>query len=75
MTIQGLRPYEFEDKQGKVVKGVSVYCSFTDEHISGTGVEKFSISDEKLGDIALKLGMEVEPLYNKYGKISGLNIQ
>lgn len=75
MTVQGLRPYSMTAKDtGAVIEGVTVFCSFKDENIEGTGVEKFSISNEKLGDTPLKLGIEIEPLYNKYGKVSGIRL-
>lgn len=73
MKIIGLRPYCLKTKDtGEEIKGVTVFCSFTDKNVQGTAVEKFSITDSKLGQIPLDLGMEVEPLYSKYGKVAGI---
>ena len=72
MKIMGLRPYDFEDKSGKQIQGVSVHCAYEDERIVGVGVERFSISNDKLGKTKLELGMLIEPLYNKYGKVDGI---
>ena len=70
--IMGLRPYDFEDKNGKHIQGVSVHCAYESDKIVGVGVERFSISNDKLGKINLELGMLIEPLYNKYGKVDAI---
>lgn len=73
MKIVGLRPYSMTAKDtGEVINGVTVFCSFTDKNVQGQGVEKFSISDKKLGSVSLVLGMEIEPLYSKYSKVVGV---
>ena len=69
-TVQGYRPYNFTSKDtGELIKGMTVFCSFEDEKITGVGVDKFSISDAKLNGASLELGQKIEPLYNKYGKV------
>lgn len=75
-TVQGFRPYSFTAKEtGELVEGMSVFCSYvdeTDKHLIGVAVDKFSISNKKLGDFKLKPGMVIEPLYNKYGKVESI---
>lgn len=73
-TIQGLRSYNFKADDGKQLTGTTVFCSFNDVHIEGTGTDHFSISSIKLGDIKLKIGMVIEPLYNKYGKVDAIRV-
>lgn len=75
MKIQGLKPYSMTAKDtGELLEGVTLHCTFEDKHIFGNGVEKFSISKQKLDGIDLEPGMEVEPLYNKYGKVSSIRV-
>ena len=73
MKIMGLRSYDFKDNE-KQIQGVSVHCAYEDEKIAGLGVDRFSISNEKLGKTKLELGMLIEPLYNKYGKVDGIRV-
>ena len=74
MKIMGLRSYDFKGNNDKQVQGVSVHCAYEDEKIAGLGVDRFSISNEKLGKTKLELGMLIEPLYNKYGKVDGIRV-
>lgn len=75
-TVQGFRPYSFTSKEtGEVIEGTTVFCSYVDErdkHLIGVAVDKFSISNKKLGDFKLKTGMLIEPLYNRYGKVEAI---
>ncbi|NLH02396.1 MAG: hypothetical protein GX488_11055 [Clostridiales bacterium] len=74
-TVEGFRPYKITVREtGEVKEGVTVFCSYTDEHITGTGMEKFSISNDKLGVVSLKVGMLIAPIYNKYGKVDGISV-
>lgn len=74
-VVQGFRPYSFTTKEtGELLEGTTVFCSFEDEKITGSGVEKFSISNKKLGDFKLKVGQHIEAMYNKYGKVDGLRL-
>ena len=73
MTVQGYRTYEMTAKDtGKELKGITVFCSFEDKNITGQGVEKFSLSDEKRAGWVPTIGEEIEPIYNKYGKVDGI---
>lgn len=74
-TVEGFKPYKMTVREtGEVKEGVTVYCSYTNENITGVGMEKFSISNEKLGAVSLKVGMQIAPYYNKYGKIEGISV-
>ena len=75
LVVMGFRPYSFTAKEtGELLEGTTVFCSFKDEKITGSGVEKFSISNKKLGDFNLKVGQHIEALYNKYAKVDGLRL-
>ena len=72
-TVQGYRPYSMTAKDtGELIEGVTVFCSFENEKITGSGVEKLSISKKKLGDFKLAVGQQIETLYNKYGKVESI---
>lgn len=75
MTVEGLRPYDFEDeKSHERITGVTFFCAFKEEKIQGVGCKSFSVSMKKLGDYKPKIGDNVEPLYNEYGKVAGVRV-
>lgn len=76
MKIIGLRPYKMTAQDtGELIEGVTVHCTFEDDEIyGGVGVERFSISKEKLGDIGLEIGMEIRVGYNKYKRVDFIQV-
>lgn len=83
MIIISAREYDFTDKEsGERIQGYSCYGisqpSSTDKKTIGYSVEKFSINHEAFSrlDIAalIKNQTNVEPFYNRYGKIFDLKI-
>lgn len=74
MTIVGLKPYGFTTNDGKEMKGVSIFVTYEDENKKTIGIiaDKISITEENLGNTVLSVGMEIEPMYNKYGKVQSI---
>lgn len=74
-TVQGFRPYSMTAKDtGELIEGMTVFCSFEDENITGSGVEKLSISKKKMGEFVPQIGQQIIPIYNKYGKVEGISV-
>lgn len=72
MKLIGFRRVDFS-REGAEVHGYNLYCTYEDCHTEGEVAERLWVNDRVLvnaGD--LRVGCEVTPLYNKYGKIAGL---
>ena len=75
LTVEGTKPYFMTvPDTGEVKEGVTVFCSYEDEKILGRGVEKFSISSEKLEGQKLEMGDRINVYYNKYQKVDGVRL-
>lgn len=73
-TVLGVARYDFE-RDGQHLSGVTLYCSYKSERVTGLCTEKVSISDRILDGLLISVGDEVRFMYNKYGKVSGVEIQ
>lgn len=77
-TVVGIRPYEFDGKDGKPVKGISVYCiAQGDEHVTGQVTDKMSLSREALNKMnwSPAVGDVFIPFYNKYAKVGAVQLK
>ena len=75
MKVIGIRYVDFNAQDGKHVTGVSLFCSYPiTKNGSGVGVEKFFLSDAKLGYCGYKpeIGDEINVQYNRYGKVDSV---
>lgn len=62
-------------RDGSEVHGYNLYCTYPAPKMEGVVAERLWVNDRVLvnaGD--LRLGCEVTPLYNKYGRIAALDI-
>lgn len=73
MKLIGFRRVDIS-RQGAEVHGYNLFCTYLSDNVTGEEAERLWVSDKVLGDGAglLRVGAEVTPLYNKYGKIVGL---
>ena len=58
-------------RDGTEVHGYNLYCTYADPKTEGEACERLWVNDRVLvnaGD--LRVGCEVTPLYNKYGRIA-----
>lgn len=72
MKVIGFRNVDFTGKDGRPVRGMSLYLSQPiTKNGCGESVEKVFIPERFLnGTVAVPaLGDEVEPVYNKFGKV------
>lgn len=79
-SVLGVRPYSFkDDKTGKLIEGATLHVvnsSPDDEDVTGSIVERLSLSKPVMEDLARKcggiagvVGLSITPVYNKRGKI------
>lgn len=72
-NVIGLESVDYLNKSGKRVQGVKVHTQYRSEKCDGVCVESFYVNiDNWSNDV--KLGSNVEPLYNKYGKVQSLQL-
>ena len=60
-------------REGMEVHGYNLYCTYPDPKTEGEVCERLWVNDRALvnaGD--LRVGCDVTPLYNKYGKIASV---
>lgn len=78
MTIIGLKPEQFQAKDGTEIRGKTIYVNIP---IKGSGEgyagERLFLSEAKLSklDFLPAIGQKILPLYNKYGKVQTLSLQ
>lgn len=72
-TVAGIRKVDFLDKEGKAVRGETIFLSKPIDAKMGTGIEfeKAFFSEERLAAMTYKpeVGDQVEVLYSRRGKI------
>ena len=74
--VVGFRPVNFKDKQtGVPVSGFSLFLQRDpmDDRVQGQEVDKIFISSEYVR-YTPELGDEIVLIYNKYGKISSIQV-
>lgn len=74
--VVGFRPVNFKDKQtGALVSGFSLFLQRDpmDDRVQGQEVDKIFISSEYVR-YTPELGDEIVLIYNKYGKISSIQV-
>lgn len=69
-TLVGARHVSFTDN-GREIKGTRLFATFKDDHVQGLGCESFWVpSSVQMPE--LKLNMNFDVTYNKYGKVAGI---
>ncbi len=71
-TIMGIRRTAFDTKDGKEVRGTSLYFSYPGKDMLGVMCDKAFVPD-RIQLPELKPGMNVMLLYNKYGKVEAVS--
>ena len=76
MEIVGIRPASFTASDGTKIEGKTVYVTepMTAPNALGKATDRFFLSQKKLDELGftLSIGMEVDVLYNRYGKVATL---
>lgn len=75
MELIGVRLVDFKAEDGNQITGVRLFCLGDMIEINGSGraCESFFVSQKNLPKIP-QLGSNIEPIYNKYGKVQCINI-
>lgn len=75
MKLIGFRRVDVSRKDMDL-HGYNLFCAYSADKVTGEVVERLWVSDRVLGDGAgfLRVGAEVTPRYNKYGKIVAIEI-
>lgn len=74
MKLIGFRRVDIS-REGAEVHGYNLYCTYEDRNVEGEVAERLWVNDRVMvnaGD--LRVGCEVTPRYNKYGKIAAIEI-
>lgn len=71
-TVLGKRLVSFTAKDGKEVKGVSLYLGYETEGVEGMAADKVFIPAAKLPKNDIVVGSEVDVLFNRYGKVEAI---
>ncbi len=71
MTLMGLRPVKFQNKEGKLIEGTTLYTAFEDEKggVIGRKCEKFFANVDVELPTDLESGDKVEITFDYKGKI------
>lgn len=69
MLVLGIKNVHFKADDGRIIDGVTLYGSYDLADVDGVATDKAFISSEKLNGLEVKVGDDVELLYNKYGKV------
>lgn len=72
MKVIGFRYVDFTGQDGRPVRGMSLYLSQQiSKNGSGEAAEKVFLSERLLNVLSVTpaLGDEVEPVYNRFGKV------
>lgn len=76
--IGGLEHKSFTTKEGDTIEGVSLYVTDKIPPQRGEGCmgDRIFLSKNKLNDLSFvpAVGMDIEVLYNKYGKVSTIRL-
>jgi hypothetical protein len=76
--IDGLEHKNFTTQKGDTIEGVSLYVTDKIPPQRGEGCmgDRIFLSKNKLNDLSFvpAVGMDIEVLYNKYGKVSTIRL-
>lgn len=75
MKLVGYRRVDISRKEdGSEIHGYNLYCTYPSQNVTGEATERLWVHDKVLGDGAafLRVGAEITPVYNKFGKIAGI---
>ena len=71
MTLMGLRPVKFQNKEGGIIEGTTLYTAFDDKKggVIGKKCEKFFVNVDIELPADLECGDKVEITFDYKGKI------
>ena len=73
-TVLGKRIVSFTGKDGKEVKGVSLYLGYETEGVEGMAADKVFIPAARLPKNDIVVGTEVDVLFDRRGKVDCIRV-
>lgn len=74
MKVVGIGPLRKGTFNGFEYESRSIYCTYTSDSVEGIATYKLSCP-ARIDISELKIGSEITPSYNRYGKLERLNIE
>lgn len=77
MKVIGFSDRSFTSKDtGALIEGMYIYVSFENNRTTGSACDRLYVSRHRLDESGYypSLGDDIEPLYNRYGKITGIHL-
>lgn len=77
MKVIGFSERSFTSKDtGALIEGMYIYVSFENNRTTGCACDRFFMSSSRLENCGYhpSLGDDIEPVYNRYGKIIGIRV-
>ena len=77
MKVIGFSERSFTAKDtGALIEGMNIFVTFENKSTTGLACERFFISQKRLDECGYNpsLGDDIEVLYNRYGKITGISL-
>ncbi len=75
MEVIGYRKTQFTAQDtGELIQGYSLFLTSEEENVTGLSCERVFLSLKKLGGYEPELGDHVELVYNRYGKVTHVEL-
>ena len=77
MKVIGFVESSFTAKDtGAVIEGMNIFVTFENKRTTGSACDRLYVSRQRLEECGYypSIGDDIEPLYNRYGKISGIRL-
>lgn len=75
MKVIGFSESSFTAKDtGAVIEGMNIFVTFESSRVTGTACDRLYVSRNRLEECGYypSIGDDIEPMYNRYGKIAGI---
>lgn len=77
MKVIGYSERSFTSKDtGALIEGMYIYVTFENSRTMGSACERLYISRQRLDESVYypSIGDNIEPLYNRFGKVTGIRV-
>lgn len=77
MKVIGFSERSFKAKDtGALIEGMNIFVTYENYRTTGSACDRLFVSRQRLVDCGYSpsIGDDIEPLYNRYGKINGIRV-
>lgn len=74
MKVIGYQHSSFDTRDGNHISGVFLFLSEERPNVTGVATERIFLSDQKLSGYSPKLGDDIRPFYNRFGKVDCIEL-